>query len=526
MRDEKQLAEIRAQAIALRQAGRSLREIKASTGIRSNEFLADALRGVPPAEWTKRPTAKDDLRARARELRATGMAYNDIVRELGVSKSSVSLWVRDMPRMSDEQLRQLKSANSKKFWASEQPRRAIARRATVASAAAEIGALSDREILIAGAVAYWCEGSKSKPHRRQERVVFSNSDPRLIRLFLTFLTVAGTDRADLTCRLYIHENADLEAAERYWQETTGLPADQFRSAVLKPVRPTTVRRNTGSSYHGCLAVTVARSQDLYWRIAGWAAACLDDDAQLRTEALRSAISARRSPGSVPAALRQQAVDLRQAGHSIRQIKLLLGIRSNETLSIALRGVPPPEWNRSPSYERTRTAAAAGMARYRERLRADRADRLLRIAVSAADQIGRLGTRELMIAGAIAYWCEGGKSKSYRQQYNVVFINSDPQLVHLFRRFLASAGIANDRLVARVHIHESADIAAAQESWLALTGLPAAQFRQPTLKRHVPRTTWPAQQPDYRGCLIISVLRSSALCRQIEGWATAAMSAGR
>ena len=44
--------------------------------------------------------------------------------------------------------------------------------------------LSKREILIAGAIAYWCEGAKSKAHRRQERVVFINSDPGLIKFFL------------------------------------------------------------------------------------------------------------------------------------------------------------------------------------------------------------------------------------------------------------------------------------------------------------------------------------------------------
>jgi len=37
------------------------------------------------------------------------------------------------------------------------------------AAAAEIGELTDREVMIAGAIAYWCEGGKSKPHRRSGR---------------------------------------------------------------------------------------------------------------------------------------------------------------------------------------------------------------------------------------------------------------------------------------------------------------------------------------------------------------------
>lgn len=52
---------------------------------------------MPPPEWTRRPRAKDAARARARELREKGLDYEEIATELGVSKGSVSLWVRDMP---------------------------------------------------------------------------------------------------------------------------------------------------------------------------------------------------------------------------------------------------------------------------------------------------------------------------------------------------------------------------------------------------------------------------------------------
>src|SRR6516165_9548955 len=88
----------RAQAIALRRAGKSRREIKEILGIAGNSTLDDLLAGEPPPEWTRRPNAKDDLRAKARRLREQGLDYNRIASELGVSKSSVSLWVRDLPR--------------------------------------------------------------------------------------------------------------------------------------------------------------------------------------------------------------------------------------------------------------------------------------------------------------------------------------------------------------------------------------------------------------------------------------------
>ncbi len=74
----------------------------------------------------------------------------------------------------------------------------------------------------------------------------------------------------------------------------------------------------------------------------------------------------------------------------------------------------------------------------------------------------------------------------------------------------------------MHIHESADVDAAQQFWVGVTGLPEEQFSRPTLKRHNPTTIRKNTGESYRGCLIIKVRRSAELYRQVEGWAFAAM----
>src|SRR5579859_2465980 len=89
--------ELREKAIALRRSGKSRREIKEILSIAGNRTLNEALRGEPPPPWTRRPNAKDDLREQARELRRQGFEYQRIAAELSVAKSSVSLWVRDLP---------------------------------------------------------------------------------------------------------------------------------------------------------------------------------------------------------------------------------------------------------------------------------------------------------------------------------------------------------------------------------------------------------------------------------------------
>lgn len=268
---------LREEATALRLAGKSLREIKQITGVTNNRMLAEALRGVPPQPWTRRPRAKDNLRANARELRAKGHTYNEIAAELCVSKGSVSLWTRDMPRvgrLSYQEVRRRNAVAVSAFWAAESVRRNMRRQAIVVAAAAEIGELSDREVLIAGSVAYWCEGAKRKPYRPEDRVIFTNSDPQLVLLFMRFLLIAGTTRDRLVCRVQIHERADVASAQRCWQRVTGLPEEQFRRPTLKRHNPKTPRRNTGDDYHGCLKIDVRGGAELYRCIEGWASAAM------------------------------------------------------------------------------------------------------------------------------------------------------------------------------------------------------------------------------------------------------------
>jgi hypothetical protein len=105
---------------------------------------------------------------------------------------------------------------------------------------------------------------------------------------------------------------------------------------------------------------------------------------------------------------------------------------------------------------------------------------------------------------------------------VDFINSDPSLIRFFLGFLDAAGVGLGRLRCRVQIHESADVGAATEFWLRVTGARPAQFHPTSLKRHNPRTVRKNVGDDYHGCLRIDVTESADLYRKIEGWARAAM----
>ncbi|MFF9486832.1 hypothetical protein [Streptomyces sp. NPDC014676] len=260
---------LREQAVALRRAGLSRRQIRDRLHVDNNDILNRLLQGEPAPEWTKRPNAKDDLRDKARELRLQGWTYDQIQVELGCSKSSISLWVRDLPKPERRDPTEQARLANRKRWEHELAVRDEQRRRTKAAAAQEIGAMSDRDLFLAGVALYWAEGAKDKPYARRENVLFVNSDPGIIKLYLAWLDLLGVEPERLRYRVMIHMTADVEGAKRYWADLAGLDVSQFQKTTIKKHNPTTIRKNVGDTYRGCLVIRVSQGADLYRRIEGW-----------------------------------------------------------------------------------------------------------------------------------------------------------------------------------------------------------------------------------------------------------------
>lgn len=186
-------------------------------------------------------------RQRARELRAQAWTLLDIATELGVSKSSVSLWVRDVEF----------TPNPRRRTRRPRPSSLLVRKLAEierldSEAVVEIGRLTERELLVAGTALYAGEGFKSDGH-----VGMANTDPHLLRMFVTWLRRNfEIDESRLRVRLYLHEGLDLEAAEHFWSELLNISRSQFR----RPYRAVadTTRRNA-KHVLGCPGVTYSCS---------------------------------------------------------------------------------------------------------------------------------------------------------------------------------------------------------------------------------------------------------------------------
>ena len=238
----------------------------------SNGTLTDWLRGIEPPEWTRRPNAKDGQRREAVALREQGWSLNDIAERLDIAKSTAFRWVGHIPLDPDtERAREKRELAEKRIagrWDDYRADRDRRQGEVWEEAARDVGVLSDRDVLLLGAVTYWCEGSKSKPWARNDRLTIINSDPGLLRLFLRFLQLGGFRLGDLDYRVHIHETADAEAAAEWWAEELSVPLERFRRPTIKKHLPLTRRGNVGADYHGCLVIVAPKSRALYWRMEG------------------------------------------------------------------------------------------------------------------------------------------------------------------------------------------------------------------------------------------------------------------
>ena len=179
---------------------------------------------------------------RARELRAEAWTLDEIAAELGVSKSSVSLWVRDVefdPRPRRAARR--RGPNALQRAKAEEIERLLA------EGRERIGRLSERDLLIAGTALYAGEGFKTR------QVGMANTNPAVLLLFVTWLRRCFTiDESRLKVALYLHEGLDLDAATVFWSSLLDIPEDRF----LKPYRAradATIRRSKHEM--GCPRVT-------------------------------------------------------------------------------------------------------------------------------------------------------------------------------------------------------------------------------------------------------------------------------
>jgi transcriptional regulator with XRE-family HTH domain len=199
-------------------------------------------------------TAERDM---ARKLRQEeGLALNEIARRVGASKSSVSLWVRDIV-LTPEQHDALQGSNALHY---RQQLAAFKRRTTFRQRRIRWqiegrAATYEGDMLHAiGCMLFWAEGSK-----KRDSVHVSNADPELLRLFVSFMRArfaVPDDKFRVWCNLFAdHEERQAEI-EQFWLDTLELPRSSLIKSAVNRYSGHTKKKRTNKLPYGTCRVSV------------------------------------------------------------------------------------------------------------------------------------------------------------------------------------------------------------------------------------------------------------------------------
>jgi len=132
---------------------------------------------------------KTILNAKAVKLRKQGHSYSEILKQVPVAKSTLSLWLRavGLSKQQYQRLTDKKLAAMKRGWERVHEKRMERWKKIRSAAEKEVHTLTKNERWLLGIALYWAEGAKEAEYRSSTPIKFSNSDPAMLLIFKNWL---------------------------------------------------------------------------------------------------------------------------------------------------------------------------------------------------------------------------------------------------------------------------------------------------------------------------------------------------
>jgi hypothetical protein len=210
---------------------------------------------------------KQKEKAIAIRLRKKGKSLNFIHAVLKVSKSTLSLWTKDI-QLSELQKKRLKFNQNKKEVIEKRRNSRLSnelsrRELVVQEAKKGFTALSKQELKIIGSMLYWAEGGKTQ----RGLVRFSNGDPVMIQVMMKFFRqICEVKEERFRGYIHIHPHLNKQKAEIYWSKISKIPLKQFFKTYNKPNKSSKNIRD--SLPHGTFDIYVCDTY-LFLNMQGW-----------------------------------------------------------------------------------------------------------------------------------------------------------------------------------------------------------------------------------------------------------------
>lgn len=192
-------------------------------------------------------------------LRKQGKSYSEIKAKIGISKSTLSGWLHEYP-LSKENLVRLRDTNPiriEKYRATMANKRLVREKGVYVHVRKEINKLTKRELFIAGLFLYWAEGTK----RARYTTALANTDPSMIRFFLSWLHLLHIPQSKIAVRLQLYSDMDIKKEIDWWMKEIQLTKQNFRKPYIKKTQHCELSYHSGYG-HGTCNILV-HDRDLY-----------------------------------------------------------------------------------------------------------------------------------------------------------------------------------------------------------------------------------------------------------------------
>lgn len=168
-----------------------------------------------------------------REDRKQGFSLRQLEAKYGISRVTISRWVRDIKSTN---------TNFERYRESESEHKAVFRED------GKVKKLNPETCRLLLAILYWCEGSKPPS---SNFIAFSNSDPQLVKAFLFLLRKSfDIDESKLKVHLQVHDSQNYQQLVEFWQQHLEIEKGNF----YKPTITTPNNKRRRLNYQGTCTI--------------------------------------------------------------------------------------------------------------------------------------------------------------------------------------------------------------------------------------------------------------------------------
>lgn len=207
---------------------------------------------------------KLDEKFAAIKLRKGGLSYPTILKTVNVSRSTLSLWLRDIELTPQQQKKLLIGREISRYAAAKKKKelRVLKTKEIIKSSKEDVPNLVGSSLFTTGLALYWAEGTKNS----SESVRFANSDENMIKIIMRwFREVCSVPEKKFRIQIHMHELHCRSDLEKFWSKITGIPHNQFYKTYIKK---TSLGQRRNILYNGTCSITVS-NKNLFRKITGW-----------------------------------------------------------------------------------------------------------------------------------------------------------------------------------------------------------------------------------------------------------------